>query len=217
VAIVIDRASRSISPATRPVPAIVVATLAAVQQSGAATKRLYDQGARCRLEQMDAAGIDYQILSLFDPGSPGVDRRPRGAIDLARSRQTTNSPRPCGGKFRARFGGFRGPLATQDPDAAATELERAVTELGPCRRTHQWAHPGGVISTIRRTKGSSAAPPKRWAHRSTLHPHEAASRPSWRSGFAPYVADGLHLASWGFARGGGERTRCGLIYSGFVR
>jgi 2,3-dihydroxybenzoate decarboxylase len=85
--------------------------------------RLYDRGS-LRLEQMDAAGI--QILSLFDPGvqeiadvGEAVDLAQRANDDLAET--VRNRP--------DRFGGFA-TLATQNPAAAAAELERAVTELG---------------------------------------------------------------------------------------
>jgi 2,3-dihydroxybenzoate decarboxylase len=90
-----------------------------------AYERLYDRGP-LRLEQMDAAGIDFQILSLFDPGvqddtdvARAVDHARRANDDLAETVRANPT----------RFGGFA-TLATQDPDAAAAELERAVTELG---------------------------------------------------------------------------------------
>jgi 2,3-dihydroxybenzoate decarboxylase len=86
--------------------------------------RLYDRGP-LRSEQMDAAGIDFQILSLFDPGvqedddvARAVDYARRANDDLAES--VRESP--------DRFGAFA-TLATQDPDAAADELQR-VTDRG---------------------------------------------------------------------------------------
>ena len=88
-------------------------------------QRLYDRGP-LRLEQMDAAGIDFQLLSLFDPGVQDEHDVTR-AVELARLANDdlaeTVRARPN------RFGGFA-TLATQDPDAAAAELERAVIELG---------------------------------------------------------------------------------------
>src|SRR5690349_4025468 len=44
--------------------------------------RLYDRGP-LRLQQMDAAGIDFQILSLFDPGVQ-ADSDAGRAVDSAR-------------------------------------------------------------------------------------------------------------------------------------
>jgi 2,3-dihydroxybenzoate decarboxylase len=90
-----------------------------------AYERLYDRGP-LRLEQMDAAGIDFQILSLFDPGVQDETDVAR-AIDLARAANDALAETVRGNPNR--FGGFA-TLATQDPDAAAAELERAVTELG---------------------------------------------------------------------------------------
>ena len=80
-------------------------------------ERLYDRGP-LRLEQMDAAGIDFQILSLFDPGVQDETDVAR-AIDLARRANDDLAE-----TVRAnpnRFGGFA-TLATQDPDAATAEL-----------------------------------------------------------------------------------------------
>ncbi|BBY91399.1 amidohydrolase [Mycobacterium gallinarum] len=167
--------------------------------------RLYDRGP-LRIEQMDAAGIDFQILSLFDPGvqdetdvARAVDLARRANDDLAESVRANPS----------RFGGFA-TLATQDPDAAAAEFERAVTELGLV---------GGLINghcqgrylddpayeDLFGCAESLGAPV--YLHPTTPHP---AVMDAW---FAPYVDDGLHLASWGFAAETGTHV-LRLIYSG---
>lgn len=167
--------------------------------------RLYDRGP-LRLEQMDAAGIDFQILSLFDPGvqdetdvARAIDLARRANDDLAETVRAT--PR--------RFGGFA-TLATQNPEAAAEELERAVTDLGLV---------GGLINghcqgrylddpayeRLFAVAEANAAPI--YLHPTTPHP---AVMDAW---FAPYVDDGLHLASWGFAAEAGTHV-LRLIYSG---
>ena len=167
--------------------------------------RLYDRGP-LRLEQMDAAGIDFQILSLFDPGVQDETDVAK-AIDLARRANDDLAETVRGNP--SRFGGFA-TLATQDPDAAAAELERAVTELGLV---------GGLING--HCQGRYLDDPAYeglfgraeemgapiYLHPTTPHP---AVMEAW---FDPYVDDGLHLASWGFAAETGTHV-LRLIYSG---
>jgi predicted TIM-barrel fold metal-dependent hydrolase len=170
-----------------------------------AYQRLYDRGP-LRLEQMDAAGIDFQILSLFDPGVQDETDVAR-AVDLARGANDDLAETVRGNPNR--FGGFA-TLATQDPDAAAAELDRAVTELGLV---------GGLING--HCQGRYLDDPAYeglfgraeelgapvYLHPTTPHP---AVMDAW---FAPYVADGLHLASWGFAAETATHV-LRLIYSG---
>ena len=87
-------------------------------------RRLFDLG-ELRLAEMDAAGIDVQVLS---HGAPSVQRldaetavwMARGANDRLAEAITAHPD---------RFAGFAA-LPTPDPDAAAAELDRAVTTLG---------------------------------------------------------------------------------------
>jgi 2,3-dihydroxybenzoate decarboxylase len=170
-----------------------------------ARQRLYDRGP-LRLEQMDAAGIDYQILSLFDPGVQEETDVPR-AIDLARGANDDLAETVRGTPHR--FGGFA-TLATQDPDAAAAELERAVTELGLVGALIN-GHTQGRYLDDPAYEGLFGCAERLGApiylHPTTPHP---AVMEAW---FAPYVADGLHLASWGFAAEAGTHV-LRLIYSG---
>jgi predicted TIM-barrel fold metal-dependent hydrolase len=170
-----------------------------------AHQRLYDRGS-LRLEQMDAAGIDFQIMSLFDPGvqeEADVER----AIDLARraNDELAESVR----RNPARFGGFA-TLATQDPDAAAAELERAVTDLGLVGALINGHCQGRYLddpayeALFERAEALGAPI---YLHPTTPHP---AVMEAW---FKPYLADGLHLASWGFAAEAGTHV-LRLVYSG---
>lgn len=81
-----------------------------------------------RLPEMDKAGIDIQVLSLTVPGLQ-VDIE----ADLARSnaRFVNDYTADVIAKHPDRFRGFAA-LPLQDPSAAATELERAVNQLGFC-------------------------------------------------------------------------------------
>jgi len=81
-----------------------------------------------RLAEMDDAGVDIQVLSLTAPGLE-VD------IDAERARNNARFANDylaqVIGEHPDRFRGFAA-LPMQDPAAAATELERAVTQHGMC-------------------------------------------------------------------------------------
>ncbi|MFJ8864362.1 amidohydrolase family protein [Streptomyces sp. NPDC102473] len=79
-----------------------------------------------RLPAMDAAGLDVQVLSLNSPGiqaekDPAVAVRQAIAVNDLLASAIAENP--------SRFSGFAA-LPLQDPQAAAEELERAVTQLG---------------------------------------------------------------------------------------
>ncbi|WP_216893244.1 amidohydrolase family protein [Nocardia alni] len=78
-----------------------------------------------RLADMDAAGIDVQVLSHTVPGAEGPDpeRAVRAATEVNDALAATVAAHP------SRFAGFA-TLPMQDPEQAAAELERAVRGLG---------------------------------------------------------------------------------------
>jgi 2,3-dihydroxybenzoate decarboxylase len=107
-----------------------------------AYQRLYDRGP-LGLKQMDAAGIDFQILSLFDPGVQAETDTAR-AIDVARRANDDLAETVRGNPDR--FGGFA-TLATQDPEAAAAVA--CIAALGGRRveRVHRPSsrYPGRIV------------------------------------------------------------------------
>lgn len=86
--------------------------------------KLCDTGAQ-RLESMDAAGIDVQVLSLTSPGVEQFDP----AVGTALARKCNDQLAEVVESHPDRFIGFAA-LAPNDPEAAADELERAVEQLG---------------------------------------------------------------------------------------
>ena len=87
-------------------------------------RRLFDLG-ELRLSEMDAAGIDVQVLS---HGAPSVQRLdPETAVWMARGANDRLAEAIT--LHPDRFAGFAA-LPTPDPEAAAAELDRAVTSLG---------------------------------------------------------------------------------------
>lgn len=91
---------------------------------GDAARRLTDLGAD-RVAEMDRGGLDVAVLSVTTPGVHNLD--PADAVALARSSNDVMAD-----AIRARPDRFQGwaTLATPQPEAAARELERAVTQLG---------------------------------------------------------------------------------------
>jgi len=87
-------------------------------------RRLSDLG-ELRIAEMDAAGIDLQVISHVEPATqnfePGEAVRLAGAANELLHQAIRAHP--------DRFAGFAA-LPTPDPAAAARELERAVTRLG---------------------------------------------------------------------------------------
>ncbi|MEV7009192.1 amidohydrolase family protein [Streptosporangium sp. NPDC051022] len=79
-----------------------------------------------RLPEMDAHGIDIQVLSLTVPGIQ-ADTDPRKAVDNAVF--ANDFLAEAVSRHPARFRGFAA-LPMQDPRAAVAELERCVRQLG---------------------------------------------------------------------------------------
>jgi len=78
-----------------------------------------------RIAEMDAAGIDVQVLSLTDPAVQQLDAKE--AIALAH--EANNYLSDAVKRYPKRLAGFA-TLPTADPAAAADELERMVKEHG---------------------------------------------------------------------------------------
>ena len=88
-----------------------------------AFKKLLDLG-EGRLANMDAAGIDMQVLSLSASGLDKSRPRPLRTFALVQLNAMTPLPRLVSA-HPDRFPGFA-HLALQEPDGAAAELERCV-------------------------------------------------------------------------------------------
>jgi uncharacterized protein len=80
-------------------------------------------GADKRLAEMDAAGIDMQVLSLTSPGAEQLE----AADAIALARDSNDYLAEAVKRHPVRFGGFAS-LPTAAPDKAAEELERRVRE-----------------------------------------------------------------------------------------
>lgn len=83
-------------------------------------ERLLDIGEQ-RIEAMDAAGIDLQILSIAPPGTHGL---PAGEA-IALSREANDGASEAAGRYPARLRAMT-TLPMADADAAVAELERTA-------------------------------------------------------------------------------------------
>lgn len=90
-----------------------------------ASRRLLDITGE-RLAEMDAAGLDVQVLSL---NSPGIQAETDPGTAVAQAASVNDLLAGVVADHPDRFAGFSA-LPLQDPQAAAKELERSVTELG---------------------------------------------------------------------------------------
>lgn len=79
-----------------------------------------------RLDAMNAEGVEYMLLSLTSPGCQGIPNQ-----QLAERTATEFNDWLAGevAKSPSRFGGLAA-ISMHDPSQAASELERAVKELG---------------------------------------------------------------------------------------
>ena len=150
-----------------------------------------DMGER-RLAAMDAAGINFQVLSLTVPGCQafGPDEAEK-AIRLAED--SNDKLFDAVKRHPARFAGFAA-LPTADSQAAVRELERAVTRLGFI---------GALISG--HTKGSFLDERRFWpifecaqALKVPIYLHPSFPHPAaMQSYFRGY--EDLSMPVWGFA------------------
>ena len=139
-----------------------------------------------RIADMDASGIDLQILSLTSPGVQVFDAATASAIAVDTNDQVAEAVR----RYPTRFAALAA-VAPHDPKNAAREIDRAVRTLGL---------KGVIINS--HTRGEFLDEPKFWeifeaaeALRVPLYIHPQAPPPAM---IGPYVERGLEGALWGF-------------------
>ena len=139
-----------------------------------------------RIRDMDATGIEMQVLSLTSPGVQVFDAATANTIASDTNDQVAEAIR----RYPTRFAGLAA-AAPQDPKAAAKEIERGVSRLGL---------KGVIINS--HTRGEFLDDPKFWdifeaaeALNVPIYLHPQAPPPTM---IAPYVERGLEGAIWGF-------------------
>ncbi len=156
------------------------------------TRRLCDLGEQ-RIAEMDAAGIDMQILSLASPGVQSLDAPEAIAYACEENDRLAEAVY----RYPTRFAGFAA-LPTSAPDAAADELERMVSKHG---------FKGALING--HTQGRYLDDTFFWPilERAEalqvpiyLHPiaPPQAVRDTYYAGFAPEVSAALSVGAWGW-------------------
>jgi 2,3-dihydroxybenzoate decarboxylase len=139
-----------------------------------------------RIRDMDAAGIDVQILSLTSPGLQIFDGPTANSLAVSTNDTVAEAIR----KHPTRFAGLAA-AAPQDPGNAAKEIERAVSKLGL---------KGVIINS--HVQGELLDDPKFWeifeaaeALDVPIYLHPQTPPPSM---IEPFVSRGLESAIWGF-------------------
>jgi 5-carboxyvanillate decarboxylase len=156
------------------------------ERPAAILARLQDLGER-RIADMDAAGIDRQIISLTSPGTQILDRDRAVAMAALANDQLAEACR----RHPDRFSGLTA-IAPQDASGAAKEMERGRNELGL----------NGVIINSH-THGEYLDDPKFWP---IFEAAEALDTPIYlhpntppRTMIGPMLDAGLDGAIYGFA------------------
>ena len=156
------------------------------ERTRAVSERLQDLGAR-RIDDMDATGIDMQILSLTSPGVQIFD----AATGVALARAANDELAAAIAAHPTRYAGLAA-IAPQNPAAAAEELERGVRTLGL---------KGAIVNS--HTQGEYLDDPKFWDIFAAaealdvpiyIHPNTPSN-----DMIKPFMARGLDGAVFGFA------------------
>ncbi len=150
---------------------------------------------KARLADMDAAGIDMQVISHVQPAAQGLP----GAAGVTAARRANDYLAAAVAAHPGRLAGFA-TLPTSSPSAAAGELERAVSDLG---------FAGGLVHSTLGTDGAFLDDPRfepllsRFERLDVplyLHPAQppAAVREVLFGGLAPAVGAALAANAWGW-------------------
>jgi predicted TIM-barrel fold metal-dependent hydrolase len=154
--------------------------------------RLLDVG-DMRIADMDAAGIDVQVLSLNPPGGQGLD----ATVAVPLLRDENDRLAEAIGRHPNRLAGFAA-LPTADPRAAALELERTVREHG-FKGTLIHGHTGGrflddpFFWPILESAEALDVP----VYLHPTRPPDAVAQ-AYYQGFAPRVSAMLATSAWGW-------------------
>ena len=140
-----------------------------------------------RIETMDQAGIDMQLLSLTSTGVQMMDADTANAVAITANDQLADAIK----RHPGRYAGLA-TVAPQSPAAAAAEVERAVTKLKL----------NGIIINSH-TDGEYLSEEKYWpileaieASKAPLYIHPRCPGPLHAAAYRP---DHLEFATWGYA------------------
>ncbi len=156
-------------------------------------RKLADLG-EGRLADMDAAGIDVQVLSLSAVEGGGQSDAATASL---RARDANDFLAESISRHSQRFAGFAA-VALQDPERAAAELERCVTQLGFVGVMIDGTFDGQFLDNPRFEPVLAAA--ERLGVPIYLHPapppHSVYK--AYYSGLPDVVAHALSIAGWGW-------------------